>query len=33
MGWLPEKVAGIRRTYVDQGAVNMAIAGRLREGL
>jgi hypothetical protein len=33
MGWSPEKVAGIRRTYVDQGAVNMAIAGRLREGL
>ncbi|MFM6828836.1 MAG: tyrosine-type recombinase/integrase [Novosphingobium sp.] len=33
MGWSPDKVAGIRRTYVDQGAVNMAIAGRLREGL
>lgn len=33
MGWAPEKVAGIRRTYVDQGAVNMAIAERLREGL
>jgi integrase len=33
MGWSPEQVAGIRRTYVDQGAVNMAIAARLRDSL
>lgn len=33
MGWSPEQVAGIRRTYVDQGAVNMAIAARLRGSL
>lgn len=33
MGWVPEQVAGIRRTYVDQGAVNMAIAARLRDSL
>ena len=33
MGWSPDKVAGIRRTYVDQGAVNVAIAARLRSSL
>ncbi|MFC3175307.1 hypothetical protein ACFOD9_13685 [Novosphingobium bradum] len=33
MGWSPEQVAGIRRTYVDQGAVNVAIAARLRDSL
>lgn len=33
MGWSPEQVAGIRRTYVDQGAVNMAVAARLRDNL
>jgi integrase len=33
MAWAPEQVAGIRRTYVDQGAVNMAIAARLRDSL
>ena len=33
MGWAPEQVAGIRRTYVDQGAVNMAIAQRLKDSL
>lgn len=30
MGWSPEKVAGIRRTYVDQSAVSRAIAARIR---
>ena len=33
MGWAAEQVAGIRRTYVDQGAVNMAIAAHLRDSL
>jgi hypothetical protein len=33
IGWSPEQVASIRRTYVDQGAVNMAIAARLRDRL
>lgn len=30
MGWSPDQVAGIRRSYVDQGQVVLAIAGRLR---
>jgi len=30
MAWSPEQIAGIRRTYVDQGQVNVAIAERLR---
>ena len=33
MGWSPEQVAGIRRSYVDQVGVNMAIAQRLRDNL
>jgi len=33
MGWSPEQVAGIRRSYVDQRGVIMAIAGRLRDNL
>lgn len=33
MGWSPEQVRGIRRTYVDRGHVNMAIAARLRDSL
>lgn len=30
MGWSPEQVAGIRRSYVDQGRVVVAIGERLR---
>lgn len=33
MGWSLEQVAGIRRSYVDQVGVNMAIAERLRDNL
>lgn len=33
MGWSPDQVAGIRRTYVDQTAINVAIAARLRSAL
>lgn len=29
MGWSPEQVAGIRRTYVDQNQVVKSIARRL----
>ncbi len=30
MGWAPEQVRGIRRVYVDQSQISVAIAGRLR---
>ena len=33
MGWSPDQVAGIRRSYVDQRQVVVAIAARLRGGL
>lgn len=33
MGWAPERVAGIRRTYVDQAQVVVAIGERLRSKL
>lgn len=32
MGWSPERVAGIRRTYVDQAQVVVAIGERIRRG-
>jgi integrase len=33
MGWSPDQVRGIRRVYVDQGQIAMAIGERLRDGL
>jgi integrase len=33
MGWSPEQVRGIRRVYVDQGQIAVAIGKRLRDGL
>jgi integrase len=33
MGWSPEQVRGIRRVYVDQGQIAVAIGERLRTGL
>lgn len=33
MGWSPDQVASIRRTYVDQGLVNVALAARLQGAL
>jgi integrase len=33
MGWSPDQVRGIRRVYVDQGQVAVAIGERLRAGL
>ncbi|MGZ3271842.1 MAG: tyrosine-type recombinase/integrase, partial [Croceibacterium sp.] len=33
MGWSPEQVRGIRRVYVDQGQIAVAIGERLRGGL
>lgn len=33
MGWAPEQVEGIRKQYVDQVTVNMAIVRRVREAL
>jgi integrase len=33
MGWSPEQVRGIRRVYVDQGQIAVAIGERLRAGL
>nr|WP_246427344.1 tyrosine-type recombinase/integrase [Sphingopyxis panaciterrulae] len=33
MAWSPEQVSGIRRTYVDQSAVIVAIGERIRRGL
>ena len=33
MGWSPEQVAGIRRTYVDQARVIVAIGQRIDAGL
>ena len=33
MGWSPDQVASIRRTYVDQGLVNVAIAASLQGAL
>lgn len=30
MGWAPEQVAGIRRTYVDDARVVVAIGERIR---
>jgi hypothetical protein len=32
MGWSPERVAGIRRTYVDDGRVVVAIGERIKAG-